>query len=345
MSIHKFKYVRFLCVLRKPLTTNKVRQARVSKLRDKRNQLSDGQWEDVLSSTLLQRRIQGSEAGFLEQLEVLATLVKDQLSITFRNNISGITQKLGEVIFIKDESQELDIIRWAGTAVERSNRLDREVRDLTSKYDEQSKKLAMLNHQLEDMIRAKIEHESSLLQNFKELLNTKKLKIRDQQRLLASAKFDSNEASKLQHARATSKHHTTTTSRAGKRKAESDYRASESLEESGFEGEAAKENPENDLSETMNTPEHSDQDVTEDESGDDPDSAHQAATIFDRSKAVDGPKEDIQVEMRLDALPPRGNLLSGVSGVEAAKRSVTENKPTLIPEAGNEDEETDDDEL
>ena len=340
MSIHKLKYVRFLCVLHQPLTTDKVRQARISKLRDKRNQLSDGQWEDVLSSTLLQRRIQGSEAGFLEQLEVLATLVKDQLSITFRNNISGITQKLGEVIFIKDENQELDIIRWAGIAVERSNRLDREVRDLTFKYDEQSKKFEMLNHQLEDMIRAKIEHESSLLQNFKELLNTKKLKIRDQQRLLASARVDPNEAAKLQHARATSKPHTTTPSRAGKRKAESDRRASKSPEESGFEGEGAKEYPENDMSETMNTPEHSDQDATEDESGDDPDSAHQAATIFDRGKAVDGPKEKFLVGTRLDALPPRGDLLSGVSGVEAGK-----NKSTLFPEAGNVDEETDDDEL
>ena len=345
MSIHKFKYVRFLCVLSKSLTADEVRQARISKLRDKRNQLSDGQWEDVLSSTLLQRRIQGSEAGFLEQLEVLATLFKDQLSITFRNNISGITQKLGEVTFEKDESQELDITRWAGTAVERSNRLDREVRDLTSKYDEQSMKFDMLNHQLEDMIKAKAEHESSLLQKCRELLNTKKLKIRDQQRLLASATFDPNKAAKLQHARATLKSHTATCSRAGKRKAESHHRASESAEESEFEGKAPKERPENVLSETMNTPEDSDQDVTEDESGDGLDSAHQVATLLGRSQAVDGAKGAMKVEMQLDTPPPRGNLPSGASGREVAKRPVTENKSTLSPQAGNEDEETDDDEL
>ena len=298
----------------------------------------------MLSSTLLQRRIQGPEAGILEQLEVLASLVKDQLSITFRNNISGITQKLGEVVFQKDESQELDITRWAGTAVERSNRLDREVRDLTSKFDQQSKKFEMLNHQLEDMIKSKIEHESSLLQNFRELLNTKKLKIRDQQRLLSSARFDSNKAAKLRHARATSTPHTVTPSRAGKRKAESDHLASDSPEESEFEGKTPKEEPENDVSETMNTPEHSDEDVTEDESGDDLDSAHQATTLLDRSQAIDEAKGAINAEMQLDALPPKGKLPSGLTEREATRRPEAEYQSTLSSEAGPEDE-TDDDEL
>ena len=332
--------------MRKTLTTDKVRQSRVSKLRDNRNQLSDGQWQDVLGATFLQRRIQRSEASSLEKLEVVANLTGAQLSITFRNNISGITQKLGEVVFEKDESQELDITRWAGMAVERSNSLEREVQDLTSRYDEQSKKVAKLNDQLDGLIKAKIEHENSLLQAFRELLNTKKLKIRDQQRLLASAKIDPKQAAVLQDARSNSKPRAATASRAGKRKAKSGHQVSESSEDSGFEGKAPKQKTESDLSEQMNTPEHSDQDLTEDKGDDDPESAHPAAALPDRRQAANGAKGAIGEETRLHTLPLMMDLPFEEDGRGGqTRRLVTEDKSTLTQAAGDENEETDDDEL
>ena len=323
-----------------------MRQSRLSKLRDQRNQLSDHQWEGLLRSTLLQRRTQWSEASSVEKLEVLANVAGDQLSITFRNNISGIIQKLGEVIFKKDESQELDITRWAGTAVKRSNRLDTEIRDLTLKYDEQTKEMEKLNNQLEELIKAKKEHENSLFQNFRELLNTKKLKIRDQQRLLASANFDSKKAAKLQNSRSTSKSRAATASRAGKRKAESGHRASESSEDSGFEGKPPKQKPESDMSEQIDTPERSDQDLTEDKSGDDPDSTNESTSMPDTSQAAVGVKGAVGERMQSNILPPTKDLAFGEGGIrEQAKRPVSDDKLTLTQEAGNEDEETDDDEL
>lgn len=332
--------------MRKTLTANQVRQSRVSKLRDKRNQLSDYQWEHVLRSTLLQLRTQGSETSSFEKLEVVANSAGDQLSVTFRNNISGITQKLGEIVLERDECEELDIIKWAGTAVDRSIKLDREVQELTSKYDEQSKKIAKLNHELETLIRTKIEHENVLLQNFRELLNSKKLKIRDQQRLLASAKFDPGQAAKLGNARSNTKFRAATASRAGKRKVASGRQASVSSEDSGFEGKASKQKPEGDLSEQMNTPEHSDQDLTEDESGDNPDFAHQVVTTPAGSQAANGAKGVIGEEVRLDNLPLTRNLSFGEGWRgEQAKQPVTQDKSALTQEAWNEDEETDDDEL
>lgn len=60
----------------------------------------------------------------------------------------------------------------------------------------QGKLTAQLEHnqrlqkQLKELIQAKEEHENALLQKFTEVLNAKKLKIRDQQRLLATAKID-----------------------------------------------------------------------------------------------------------------------------------------------------------
>ena len=328
------------------LTAEKVRQSRISKLRDKRNQLSNDQWENVLHSTLLQRRFQGSEASILAELEVLANLNGDQLSIVFRNNISGIIQKLGEVVFKKDESQELDITGWTGMAVERSRVLETEVQDLTSKFDEQSKKMERLHNQLEDLIQAKKEHEDLLLQQFRELLNTKKLKIRDQQRLLASAKVDPKQAAKLHNTRSVSKPRAAAASRVGKRKAKSDDRGSESSEENEFGGQAPKQKPDTDLSEQMNTPEHSDQDVTEDESGDDPARIPQAAMLSDSHEAADGTKRAEGEEMQLDTRPPTRDLPFGEGGRrEQAKRPVTEGNSTRTQATMSEDEETDDDEL
>ena len=330
------------------LTADEVRQTRISKLRDKRNQLNDDQWEDVLHSTLLQRRTQASEASVLEKLEVLATITGDRLSMVFRNNISAITQKLGEVVFKKDESQEIDIRKWTGTAVERSNELDREVQDLISKYDEQSRKMEKLNNQLEDLIKAKREHEDSLLRNFRELLNTKKLKIRDQKRILASAKLDPKQASKIQGARSISQPHAATPSRAGKRKAKSAHQVSESSEESGFEGKSPKQKPESYLSEQMDTPEHSSQEVTDEETGDEPDSSSppQASKLPGRNEVANGAKGAKSNKMRPEVLPPTRSIPFGEERrSEEAKRPVIEDNSGFIQEASNEDEETDDDEL
>ena len=308
-----------------------MRQSRISKLRDKRNQLSDYQWEDVLKSTLLQKRAHTIEASVLEKLEVLGTITGGQLSIIFRNDISGITQNLGEVVFRRDESQELDIFRWAGTALERSMRLESEVRDLTSKYDEQSRKMEMLSHQLESFIKAKKDHELSLLQKFRELLNIKKLKIRDQQRLLASARLDAQQAVKMRNARSTSTIHTATASRLGKRKIEGGCQISELSRGSILEGNSLNEKREYDRLKTMDTPEDSDQDVTEDDTDNDRDYTNKAATLSPQTWSANEGKGALDEEVQ--------------SNTMRHTRDPPEEKPIFTEEAGNEGVMTDDDEL
>lgn len=71
-----------------------------------------------------------------------------------------------------------------------SDTIEKDMSDLRVKYEEQSRTVEKLDQQLEDLIKAKKEHENALLEKFQHLLNAKKLKIRDQQRLLASAKVD-----------------------------------------------------------------------------------------------------------------------------------------------------------
>lgn len=59
-----------------------------------------------------------------------------------------------------------------------------------SELETQKNTIAKLTKQLEDLLEAKQQHEDLLLEKVALLLNEKKLKIRDQQRLLSTAKVD-----------------------------------------------------------------------------------------------------------------------------------------------------------
>ena len=290
-------------------------------------------------------RIDKSKASTVEKLETVATIVGDSIAIYFRNNISGITQKLGEIVLKQDESQEIDAISWCGTAVQRSATLEAEVEDLTAKYDEQSETLKKLNHQLEELIKAKETHDNSLLEKFKELLNNKKLKIRDQQRLLAGAKVDPIQAAKIDSARKTSKPRTPTASAVAKRKARDTASGPQSSEDESFEPKAQPHKEESEGSERADTPDASDQDATEDESDDDLDSGPRRDPLPDREKgAIDGNgKED----MEIDTPPPARELPFEKPGKdeeqEVEKTPETIDPSGLNQEVGNEDDETDDD--
>lgn len=71
--------------------------------------------------------------------------------------------------------------------MERGNSLANEISSLKTKYREAEETITKLNAQLEDLITAKNEHDDQLIAKFAKLLNEKKLKIRNQQRLLATA--------------------------------------------------------------------------------------------------------------------------------------------------------------
>jgi hypothetical protein len=81
------------------------------------------------------------------------------------------------------------------------------------------------------LITAKANHEAELLGKFRDLLNEKKAKIRDQQRLLATAKVDPKKLAAVQASRKSSKKITAGSSSTGKRKADED----EDVEDGGFE--------------------------------------------------------------------------------------------------------------
>jgi hypothetical protein len=97
--------------------------------------------------------------------------------------------------------------------------------------DEQVKKL---EESLAELVKSKIDYENQLLEKFSLLLNEKKLKIRDQQRLLASSNVDPARLEAVEESRAVSGH-SAGPSRKGKRKAGPVPDQSDSESGEGFE--------------------------------------------------------------------------------------------------------------
>lgn len=67
---------------------------------------------------------------------------------------------------------------------------ERKAQDIQERFHDQQKTLDKLNIQLQELVEAKKQHEDELLEKFRHLLNSKKAKIRDQMRLLSTAKVD-----------------------------------------------------------------------------------------------------------------------------------------------------------
>ena len=99
-------------------------------------------------------------------------------------------QRLGSIALRHDEAQEIELFDWTGLAAEAASAEREHVVSLTSRCRAGDELARRLTQQMEDLIRAKEEHENMLLQKFRQLLNAKKLKIREQQRLLNGAEID-----------------------------------------------------------------------------------------------------------------------------------------------------------
>ena len=167
-----------------------VSQSSISKLLFKNSSLDVKDWENMLLFVLLRRENGPKES--LENLETIASVSsnRDRIVLTIRKSISGVHQRLGEISLEKDESHELDILSWVSTAVARTASVEQTLLALQAKHDERGRAMENLSSQLEELVKARDSDEKTLLARFCESLNFKKLKVRDQQRLLATAKVD-----------------------------------------------------------------------------------------------------------------------------------------------------------
>lgn len=214
---------------------------------------------------------------------------------------------------------------------------------LKTKLKDQEDEIKALKNSVGELIKAKISHENELLQKFSTLLNEKKLKIRDQQRLLASSNVDSEKLSTIEAtwdlgAQAAG------TSRAGKRKVDAKGSVDEDSDE-GFEkmDVDVDQVPNDSEQEQADTPiEESTADEAEEEDDDTPrDLPYMKRTVNEAGAAT------------IDREAIRTSSITAPTGVEEPPPPRTlpfAKKPTAAAPkpAANEDEtasEDDDDEL
>jgi septal ring factor EnvC (AmiA/AmiB activator) len=92
----------------------------------------------------------------------------------------------------RDDDFEFNPFEWAQASAKAHADTLKELADLETKANSEQDTIAKLNAQLDDFIKTKNETETAMLQQFMELLNEKKRKIRDQSRLLATANVESS---------------------------------------------------------------------------------------------------------------------------------------------------------
>jgi prefoldin subunit 5 len=79
-----------------------------------------------------------------------------------------------------------------GLMLSRTDAYEHQISTLSTQLQAAEKSIKDLQTRLDDLVQSKKEHENMLLGSFAQVLNEKKLKIRNQQRLLASANVDSD---------------------------------------------------------------------------------------------------------------------------------------------------------
>ncbi|RDW88104.1 hypothetical protein BP6252_00136 [Coleophoma cylindrospora] len=313
---------------------NTLKKAQTSELKSKNFKGSQAEWDQILENVLLGTT---AEAGLLDGIEVVTNADGKKLKINIRKRIGDITQRLGVIELQQDDDAEGDFsgFDWCGLALQATNASSHKLEDAEKRIKELEAALQESQASNRELVKAKADHEDDLLQKFSILLNEKKLKIRDQQRLLASAKVDPEKLAAVEATRGPKR--TATASGTRKRKTGHNLRGATREEESEdeFEKMDVDADPSADPaadSDRAVTPDRGSE--TETETEDEGDArAELVPTVAEAKELTRAKNDDGDVLPPPRALPFAKKLAASVSKVDAAK------------DDGSETQSDDDDEL
>ena len=300
----------------------------------------DDEWKQVLACALLQER-PDANLDALQSLEVVAAVDGETCTLTLRNNIGGITTRLGAIKLTQDdEREEVSAFEWVDTAVAASDELRSELATLHVSLESQQAQVAKLTTQLDELVKAKKEHEEQLLRKCAVLLDSKRAKIREQQREL-------NSVSKAHGHKAGASSH-------GKRKA-NEHDPDVDLDDAALDSDAVDDDADDDGLDIEEEGQQTPEQETEDEGSDDgfasapPKGPPEKASSRNQDHERDGGnvnKDDSAMDVDVDDLPPRRELpfarKRAQGGGEHEKQKKKPLAPAPVPE---EDDSDDDDEL
>ncbi|KAF1945292.1 hypothetical protein EJ02DRAFT_369615 [Clathrospora elynae] len=303
---------------------------------------SDDEWVTVLSHFLLQKQPESGQAGILHGVRMVYTLKKDNLELTFRQDVQGIKVTLGGIILPQDDGFEFNPFEWAQASATAHAQALQQLVDMKARASSEQETITKLNAQLDDFIKIKNDTETAMLQQFMELLNDKKRKIRDQSRLLAGAKVDDATASAVQSTRSsiTTKTRKAGVSRTTKRKAPAKIAESDSdSDQMEIDQPKTAEQDEEEVPEPG----------TPDQPDDETDGEDEVSAPRTRARSSETLRPDSAVAQRSKGkateskgMPPRRAL---PFGKPPDRRKDAEKKASLPAADEDDDEETEDEEL
>jgi hypothetical protein len=155
------------------------------------------------------------------------------LAISFRTRIEDITQRLGGLELLQTaDTDDVDLFGWTSQVIDQRDKFEDDFLAYRQKASKSNETIDSLEHQLEELIKAKEEHETELLSKFAALLNEKKLRLRNLERNMSTSKADKRALDQLEQSLPES---TEDEPRGKKRSARNAKTASESDESDGFE--------------------------------------------------------------------------------------------------------------
>jgi hypothetical protein len=254
---------------------------------------------------------------------------KASLAISFRTRIEDITQRLGGLELPQTaDTGNVDMFGWTSQVIDQRDKFEDDILAERQQASKSNETIASLQRQLEELIKAKEEHETELLSKFAAVLNEKKLRLRNFERHMSTGKVDKRALDRLEESLPDSAEDEP---RGKKRSARNAKSTSESNESDGFEAMDVDKNEKADSDEDdRQTTDH--ESDTESEADDDFDQPVTSQTVASSTEASKLPQKDHSEQ----SLPPTRSLPFN----KAAPKKADE------PIAVDDDEtETEDDEL
>ncbi|QSZ33714.1 hypothetical protein DSL72_005285 [Monilinia vaccinii-corymbosi] len=250
-----------------------LKHTKISSIRSRNSPCNDEEWILILSSILLDTSPKDGQENVTRGVEIHAKVEEKSMTLVIQKVVEGIKQRLGS-IKLDETDEEINLFEWCSLATRSADSSKGELEALRVQYREQQEILDKLNEDFKESNKLKYEDGNQLLEKFGLLVNEKKLKIRNQQRLLAGAKVDPEKVEAVLATRPR-KPRTTGASRSGKRKAGKEAQV-ESPDDSddGFEKMHVDKNQHEDSDESghpeVQTPERSDDETASEEEADPP---------------------------------------------------------------------------
>ncbi|KAL7922965.1 hypothetical protein ACQKWADRAFT_290852 [Trichoderma austrokoningii] len=164
---------------------------RVASLQVANCPVSESEWQSILQSLFALQPAADIQA-------TASVKTGTSLSITVRKRVQGITQRLGSIELKHDEDEGIELLNWCAESVDALVQSNAALAEAAAHAKELETTVKELKAQLDELVTSKQEDETALLHKFRDLLNEKKVKIREQQKVIAAGSFpNSQQASQL----------------------------------------------------------------------------------------------------------------------------------------------------